>query len=134
MSFWPSMTSKLSTSLPNNCLYCIIIIWSLLRTRSALASGQWDDGFTPSCSIRCKVAGAHTHRWRKPRWIQMAYHPQPTCLSAEAQAFLSKVKMPILIYGSSAHLFSTFCSTRYGVCCKLALSFTFCKTLFIQSM
>jgi hypothetical protein len=39
-----------------------------LRARSALASGQWDDGFTPSRGIWCEVTGdAHAYRWRKPR-------------------------------------------------------------------
>jgi hypothetical protein len=34
-----------------------------LRARSALAYGQWDDGFTPSRGIRCEVAGdTHAHR------------------------------------------------------------------------
>src|SRR5437764_14705345 len=90
----------------------------------------------PANAIRSRIHEARQQSESAPA-LQIRpsdVHPQPTCLSAEAQAFLSKVKMPILIYGSSAHLFSTFCSTRYGVCCKLALSFTFCKTLFIQSM
>jgi ATP-dependent DNA ligase len=61
-------------------------------------------------------------------------HPQTVRFSADALAFLSKLRTPLLIRDSSRDLFSTLCRSQFDMYQELAISFTFCKRLFIESV
>jgi hypothetical protein len=61
-------------------------------------------------------------------------HSQTSRFSTNALAFLSKLRMPLLVCDSFKDLFFSPHQTQFDMCQELAISFTFCKRLFIKSV
>jgi hypothetical protein len=69
-----------------------------------------------------------------PQALPCKLYLQTSRFSNDALAFLSKIRMPLLICDSSKDLFFSPHKTQFDICQKLAISFAFCKRVFIESV
>jgi hypothetical protein len=61
-------------------------------------------------------------------------HSQTSRFSTDALAFLSKLRMPLLVCDSSKDIFFSPGQTQFDIYQEPAISFTFCKRLFIENV
>ncbi len=104
---------------------------------------------TPDPTAAVKLCHTNTYSSLEQSMSQAAYdsestlasqgshcnsHLQTSRFSIDALAFLSKLRMPLLICNSSEDLFFSPRKNQFNIYQELAISFTFCKRLFIESV
>jgi ATP dependent DNA ligase domain len=69
-----------------------------------------------------------------PQISRSNLHPQTVRVNTDALAFLLKLRMPLLVCDTPEYLFSRPSRSQLGIYQQLAISVTFCKRLFIESV